>query len=235
MNVSVALNSQIRGLGFWSAIVAIATTVVSVFLPLDAPAGYTAEHAERVAWLSANRGAFIAGWLNQIVVMLSLSGLFFAIAWQIAAKNPLRAILAAMVILMSVMAFITVKFIAVWTIPLLADTITAGAQGADMADALLLMLNVTLPFSLYTSFDWLGFWLYAVFALLVARPLWGGAMSLKVVSATLAIFGIVYHAMIVALLLGAMATVDINTYFLSASGLLLIVILAMAVHFREET
>ncbi|MFK8021432.1 MAG: hypothetical protein AB8B86_16840 [Pseudomonadales bacterium] len=234
MNVSVALNSQIRGLGFWSAIVAIATTVVSVFLPLDAPAGYTAEHAERVAWLSANRGAFIAGWLNQIVAMLSLSGLFFAIAWQIAAKNPLRAILAAMVILMSVMAFITVKFIAVWTIPLLADTITAGAQGADMADALLLMLNVTLPFSLYTSFDWLGFWLYAVFALLVARPLWGGAMSLKVVSATLAIFGIVYHAMIVTLLLGAMATVDINTYFLSASGLLLIVILAMAVHFREE-
>ncbi|MFK7731380.1 MAG: hypothetical protein AB8B48_07135, partial [Pseudomonadales bacterium] len=209
MNYSTVLDSQIGRFGFWSAIVAIATTVVSALLPLDAPAGYSAEHAERVAWLSANRGAFIAGWLNQIAAMLSLSGVFFAIAWQIAAKNPLRAILAAMVILMSVMAFIIVKFMAVWTIPLLADSITAGAVGADMADTLLQILNVSIPFSLYTSFDWLGFWLYAVFALLVAGPLWieskveGGAAALKVAAATLAIFGIVYHAMLAALLMGA--------------------------------
>ncbi len=235
MNSTINLNSQINRLGFWSAVVAVATAVVSAFLPLDAPAGYTAEHAERVAWLSANRGAFIAGWLNQIVAMLSLSGVFFAIAWQIAAKNPLRAILAAMVMLMSVMAFIIVKFMAVWTIPLLADTITAGAVGAGMADILLQILNVSIPFSLYTSFDWLGFWLYAVFALLVAGPLWavGEAVALKVSAATLAIFGIVYHLMLAALLMGALGASDINSYFLGAASLLFVVIIAMAFYFKR--
>ncbi len=231
---SPALNSQIARLGFWSAMLVIATAVVSAFLPLDAPAGYTTEHVERVAWLSANRGAFIAGWVNQIVAMLSLSGVFFAIAWKIADKSPLRAIIAAMVILMSVMAFITVKFIAVWTIPLLADTITAGAVGADMADSLLLVLNVSIPFSLYTSFDWLGFWLYAVFALLVAGPLWGETLPLKIAAATCAVFAVVYNGMFVALLMGMMAATDINAYFIGASSLLLIVVLAMAVYFKQE-
>jgi hypothetical protein len=51
-----------------------------------------------------------------------------------------------MVVLMSVMAFLVPKFSAVWTLPILADTITAGAVGADMADSLLLIMNVTIPF-----------------------------------------------------------------------------------------
>ena len=102
MNTTQSLNYQINRAGFWSAIVFIITAVVSVFFPLDIPEGYSAEHADRVAWLSENRGAFIAGWVNQIVAMLSLSGVFFAIAWKVAANNQLRAILAAMVVLMSV-------------------------------------------------------------------------------------------------------------------------------------
>lgn len=180
MITTPSLDYQINRLGFWSAIVAIATGVVAMFLPLDAPGGYTAEHADRVAWLSANRGSFIAGWINQIVAMLSLSGVFFGVAWQVAGKNPLRAIVAAMVVLMSVVAFIIPKFMAVWTIPLLADTISTGAVGAELAEPLLRLLNVSIPFSLYTSFDYLGFWLYAVFGLLVAGPLYGQAMSAKI-------------------------------------------------------
>jgi hypothetical protein len=115
-----------------------------------------------VAWLSANRGVFIAGWVNQIVAMFSLSAVFACGAWHVAGKNPLRTILAATFVLMSVVAFIIPKFIAAWTIPLLADTITAGAAGADMADPLLRLLSGCIPFSLYTSFDYLGFWLYSV-------------------------------------------------------------------------
>jgi hypothetical protein len=226
------MDYRINRLGFWCAIVALATGVIAMFLPLDAPEAYNAEHADRIGWLNANREAFIAGWVNQIVAMLTLSGVFFGIAWHIKGKNPLRAILAAMVILMSVVAFIIPKFIAVWTIPLLAETAASGAVGAEMSDSLLLLLNVSIPFSLYTSFDYLGFWLYAVFALLVMAPLYGASVSAKISSISLGVFGVVYMGMFVALLVGGIGATEINDYFLSVSYLLLFVIVAMAFNFK---
>jgi hypothetical protein len=234
VSTAQTLDYQINRLGFWSVIVAIATGVVAMFFPLDAPGGYTAEHADRVAWLSANRGAFIAGWVNQIVSMFSLSAVFFCGAWQVAGKNPLRAIVAALFVSMSVMAFIIPKFIAVWTIPLLADTITTGAVGAELADPLLRLLNVSIPFSLYTSFDYLGFWLYSVFALLAAGPLYGDSKSAKIAAVALGVFGVVYQALMVALFFGAIAPVDIEAYFISASMLLLLHIVAMAFIFKSS-
>lgn len=231
----MTLDLQINRLGFWSAVVAIITAVITFFIPLDVPDGYTAEHADRVAWLNANSGTFILGWINQIVAMLSLSGVFFGMASQIATRNPLRAILAAMVVLISVIAFIIPKFIAVWTIPMLAQVISNGAVGAEMADPLLWLLNVSIPFSLYTSFDYLGFWLYAVFGLLVAGPLYGGNMSAKIAAVTIGLFGLVYHGLLATLLLGAITPPDIESSFLGASGLLLIVVVAMMVSFRRVT
>lgn len=226
-------NYQINRFGFWSAVVAIATGIIAFFLPLDIPEGYAAEHADRVVWLNANRGMFILGWINQIVAMLSLSGIFFGIAWQIANKNPLRAVLAAIVVLMSVVAFIIPKFIAVWTIPLLADTISTGAMGVEMADPLLRLLNVSVPFSLYTSFDYLGFWLYAVFGLLVARPLYGESIGSRIAAVTVGGFGLVYQGILAALLLGVIAAADIENWFLSVSGLLLILIVTTLFIFRD--
>lgn len=233
MNTNISLDQQINKLGFWSTIVAIATTIIAMLLPLDAPGGYHAEHADRVAWLSANGGEFIAGWVNQIVAMLSLSSLFFCIAWRVVANNPLRAILAAMVVLLSVVAFIIPKFIAVWTIPVLAKTITSGAMGAEMANSLLPLLNVSVPFSLYTSFDYLGFWLYSVFALMVAVPLYGQATSSKVSAVSLGLFGIIYHLMMLALLMGEVAPEEIEVYFLSPTLLLFVVIIAMMINFKK--
>ena len=217
--------------GFWSAVIAIVTGIISFFLPLDAPGGYTAEHADRIAWLTANRDLFILGWLNQIAAMLSLSGVFFAIAWHIAIKNPLRAALAAMVVLLSVVAFIIPKFMAIWTIPQLADVITNNAVGAELADSLLTLLNVSVPFSLYTSFDYLGFWLYGVFSLLVAGPLYGDKTSAKIAAITLGIFGIIYHGLLASLLLGSIAPPDIESSFLVAAGLLLVAVVVMGFNF----
>jgi hypothetical protein len=234
LKATLSLDYQINRLGFWSVIVVIATSVVSMFFPLDAPGGYTAEHADRVAWLSANRGVFIAGWVNQIVAMFSLSAVFSCCVWQVARRNPLRAILAASFVFMSVMAFIIPKFIAVWTIPLLADTIVANAQGAELADPLLRLLNVSVPFSLYTSFDYLGFWLYSIFALLAAGPLYGDSASAKIAAISLGVFGAVYQILMVALFLGAIASAEIETYFIGASMLLLVHIVAMAVVFRKS-
>ena len=226
------LNYQVNRFGFWSAVVVLITAVLARLLPLDAPEAYNAEHADRIAWLNANRGAFIAGWVNQIVAMLSLSGVLFATAWQIKDRNPLRALLAAMVVLMSVMAFIIPKFMAIWTIPMLAETAASGAMGAQMADSLLLLLNVSIPFSLYTSFDYLGFWLYGVFGVLVMVPLYGDSISSRVSAVALGIFGVLYQLMLLALLAGAIAAKEITTYFMSVALLLLPVIIAMAFHFK---
>ena len=233
MNPTISLNNQVNQFGFWSAIVATLTLIASLFIPLDVPAGYSAEHAERVAWLNANRGTFIIGWINQITAMLSLSGIFFAMCWRIANKNPLRAILAAMVVLVSVVAFIIPKFMAVWTIPLLADTISTGAVGAELADPLLRLLNVSVPFSLYTSFDYLGFWLYAVFGLLVAIPLYGENISTRIAAATIGLFGLIYHVLLIAILLGNIAAADIESVLIGVSGLLMIQIIAMILSFRS--
>ncbi len=233
MGATVTLDLQINRLGFWSAVVAIATTVITFFIPLDVPDGYNASHADRIAWLSANSGTFILGWINQIVAMLSLSGVFFGIAWHISKRDPLRGIIAALIVFSSFIAFIIPKFIAVWTIPLLAQTISTEAVGADLADPLLRLLNVSVPFSLYTSFDYLGFWLYAVFGLLVAGPLYGENMSAKIAAVTIGIFGLLYQGLLAALLLGTIAPPEIESLFLGASGLLLIVVVAMMASFRR--
>ena len=222
MSTITSLDYQINRLGYWSAILAVVTTIVTFFLPLDAPGGYATEHADRVAWLAANKGDFIAAWVNQIFAMLSLSGIFMAIAWRIASSNPLRSILAAMVVLMSVMAFIIPKFSAVWTLPALAETVSTGGVGAEMANTLLLIMNVTIPFSLYTTFDFLGFWLYAVFAFL----------SSKITGVTFGLFGLTYHVMLLALFIGEIAPEDMNLAFMSPAALLFIVIIAMIPNFK---
>ena len=233
MSTTVSLDHQINKLGFWSAITTIILAVVSGFLPLDAPGGFGADHADRIAWLTANRGTFILGWANQIVLMLSSSGVLFCIAWQVSCNNPLRGIIAAVVVAMSVMAFIIPKFIAVWTIPMLADTVSVGGTGAQMADSLLLILNVSVPYSLYTSFDYLGFWLWAVFALLAAGPLYGPTLSAKISAVCLGAFGIIYHGIFMALLLGNIDADDIEYSFSAPAVLIIITIVAMLFNFKS--
>ena len=233
MSTTVSLDHQINKLGFWSAITTIILAVVSGFLPLDAPGGFEADHAGRIAWLTANKGAFILAWANQIVLMLSSSGVLFCIAWQVSRNNPLRGIIAAVVVAMSVMAFIIPKFIAVWTIPMLADTVSLGGPGAQMADALLLILNVSVPFSLYTSFDYLGFWLWAVFALLAAGPLYGPTLSAKISAVCLGAFGIIYNGIFMTLLLGNIDPEDIEYSFSAPAVLVIIVIIAMLFNFKS--
>ena len=234
LSIENQFGDRINQLGFWSAVVAIVTGVITFLIPLDVPGGYAADHADRVLWLTENRGTFILGWLNQILAMLSISGIFFSVAWHIAQKYPLRAIIAAMVTLMSVLAFIIPKFMAVWTIPLLGETIATGATGVEMADMLLRLLNVSIPFSLYTSFDYLGFWLYGVFGLLVAVPLYGASISSKVAAVTIGLFGLLYHLMLGGVLLGVIAATDVESWSLNVTVPLLIFILAIPFVFRDN-
>ena len=228
------LDRQINRLGLVSFIVVVLTTLVSLWLPLDIPNGFEAQHADRVEWLNANRGIFIIGWINQIISMLAFAGVFFGVAWHVAKIAPLRGIVAAVVVLLSVAAFIIPKFIAVWTIPQLASVVAAEASGAEMANQLLLVLNVSVPFSLYTSFDYLGFWLYAVFALLVAGPLFKGSISSKTAAVGAGLFGCIFHGLFAMLFLGEVASAEIETYFLGSVVFLLLSIVAIVPQFRTN-
>ena len=153
MTFDSILNQKISRCGFWAVIAFFITAVLSMFLPLDIAGGYAAAHGDRVIWLQENRGMFIAGWVNQIISMFTLSGAFAAAAWIAVGNNALRGMLGLFFVAMATMAFIIPKFIAVWTIPLLGDAASTGSTGSDMAHALLPLLNVSIPFSLYTSFD----------------------------------------------------------------------------------
>ena len=140
--------------------------------------------------------------------------------------------LAAMVVFMSVIAFIIPKFMAIWTIPLLGDSIANSTSGHEMAAMLLPLLNVSIPFSLYTSFDYLGFWLYALFGLLVAGPLFSGSNAQKIAAIALGSFGLIYQVMMAALLLGGIDATEIEDYFLGLTPLLIVAIVAAGFVFR---
>ena len=234
MNTKITLDYQINRLGFWSAILVIVSGVVSMYLPLDIAAGAAAEHADRVAWLSNNRGAFIAGWTTQIFAMFCASGVLFGITWQISGKNPLCAILAAMVVMISVVAYIIPKFMAVWTIPQLAEVLSSGVTGAgaELADPLLRILNGGVAFSLYESLENLGFWMWAVFALLVAVPLYGDSVASKIAALTLGYIGISYHVLLAALLVGIVDLPAIDAYFEFSFNIIVIVFIAMGFEFK---
>lgn len=233
MKSTKSLDYQVNQLGFRAVIISLITALISMFFPLDVPNGYEVEHADRLVWLVANREDFIVAWINQILAMLSLSLVFLSTAWRVREVNPLLAIFSAITVTLSIMAFIIPKFIAVWTIPMLAETASSNSVNSEMADTLLQLLNVSAPFSLYTSFDFLGFWLYSVFALLVAMPLFGSTLSSKVASVSAGLFGILYHIQLIALWMGEISAADVEASFLGVASLLLIVIIAMAVQFRQ--
>lgn len=227
------LDDQVSRFGFWCTAACIATGLLAALLPLDVPEGYAATAADRLAWLHANSGAFIAGWTNQIVAMLSLSGFFLALAWRVRHRNPLAALLGAGAVAMATMAFAIPKFMAVWTIPLLTEASITGGAGAEMASVLLPLLNVSIPFSLYTSFDYLGFWLYALFALLVTRPLAGQDGLSKLAALSLGLFGWGFHLALALLLSGVIGAAEIEIYFGASFIPLLPLILVMALIFRR--
>jgi hypothetical protein len=231
---SASFDCQVSGFGFWCALLCIVTAVIAILLPLDVPDGFSATHAERLQWLTENRDAFVAGWVNQIVAMLSLSGLFWALCWRGRINGRLSALLAAVAVAMATMAFVIPKFMAIWTIPLLANAEATGSTGATMAAVLLPLLNVSIPFSLYTSFDYLGFWLYALFAVLMMKPLYGSDWSSKFIAILVGLFGIGFHAAFACLLLGVIQAPDIEISFGLAFIPLLLLMPIIAVTFWRD-
>jgi len=92
---------------------------------------------------------------------------------------------------------------------------------------------VSLPFSLFASYDCLGFWLYAVFSLLIARPLFGLTLSAKVAAVGFAAYGFLFHVLLIGVLTRRVPMADIGPYIMSVAVLLLVPIISMAVYFSK--
>ena len=234
--VDASLDYSLNQFGFAAAILCIVTGFAAALLPLDAPAGAMATDTERLAWLAENRGSFVAGWVNQIVAMLSLSGFFLAIALRARHVAPLRAILAVGAVAMATMAFAIPKFMAIWTIPMLTEASVTGGSGSAMAETLLPLLNVSIPFSLYTSFDYLGFWLYALFAVLMMGAVDRVDRLSTIAAASLGLFGLGFHVALILLLTRVIGAADIEIVFgITVIPLLVLVLVMLAIFKRHPT
>ncbi|MCP3982918.1 MAG: hypothetical protein GY723_00930 [bacterium] len=229
MSDAHTVDNSIDKAAFWSAIVLLLAGVLSAIFPLDAPEG---PFAERMIWFSSNVGAFVMGWVVQMIAMLSLSGVFAGVAWQIRKSHPVRAFVAGVALLISVVAFIIPKFIAIWSIPQMVVSSATVSADSFIAEQLLQLLNPSLSFSLFTSFDYLGFWMYGVFGLLVARPLFRLTWSAKIAAVGFGLYGLLYHILLTGVMTGSVITADIGGYAESIGALLLVPVISMAVHFR---
>jgi hypothetical protein len=78
----------------------------------------------------------------------------------------------------------------------------------------------------------LGFWMWAVFALLLAVPLYGESVASKIAALTLGYIGIFYHVLLAALLVGIVDLPAINGYFEVTFNVMVIVVIAMGFHFK---
>jgi len=58
-------------------------------------------------------------------------------------------------------------------------------------------------------------------------------VSAKIAALTLGVFGVVYQILMVALFFGAIASVEIEAYFIGASMLLIVHLIAMAFVFKK--
>jgi len=231
MTESQTLDDTINKAAFWSAIVLILAGVLSVFFQLDAPEG---PFADRMMWYSSNVDTYVMGWVVQMIAMLTLSGVLAGTAWQTRESHPLSTFVAGTALLIAVVSFIIPKFIAIWSIPQMVVASSTVSANAAVAEQLFQLLNPSLSFSLFTSFDYLGFWMYGVFGLLVARPLFRLTLSAKIAAVGLGLFGLLYHILLVGVLTRNVAQADIGAYSASIGALLLVPVISMAVYFRLQ-
>ena len=225
------LDDTINKLGLRAAILVVVLGVVSGFFPLDAPQG---AFGDRMLWYSHNLTAFTLGWAVQMIAMLVLSGFFATIAWTARSSHPISSFLAGTALLISVVCFLIPKFIAIWSIPQMVEASTHMSHDAELAGQLFQLLHPSLSFSLFTSFDYLGFWMYAIFALFLVAPLYRLSTDAKIAAAIFGLFGVLYHALLLGVMFGGIASEEIGDYANMLFLLLLIPVIAMGLYFRTQ-
>ena len=108
------------------------------------------------------------------------------------------------------------------------------SHDAELAGQLFQLLHPSLSFSLFTSFDYLGFWMYAIFALFLVAPLYRLSTDAKIAAAIFGLFGVLYHALLLGVMFGGIASEEIGDYANMLFLLLLIPVIAMGLYFRTQ-
>jgi hypothetical protein len=225
------LSEKINALAVKAVVVLIVCAIPALFLPLDAP-GATQEQA--AVWLMNTMSAYMLGWIVQIIAMFSLTIIFAGAAWQIFEASPIRAVTIWLLTSFSVVVFLITKFIAIWTVPLMAKALAAGSAESEVAQVFLTALAPSVSFGLAPSLDYLGFWLYALIGLLLFRPLFALSASAKVAAVTLLLFGVIFHLVFVAIYLSLVSQGDIPAIIESSGVLLLVASIALFFQFRAQ-
>ena len=210
MSTTARLDSQINNAAYLSAIILFVFTVVSMFGVYDAPAGSTG--AEKVAWLNENNSIFVLSWVTQIVQVFTLTAVFATICWRVYSVNPLAAVSGGILLMLGTMAILITKGTELWVVPLAAQDLAAGSSTQEPGLTLLSINSRSYPYSLTTYFDYLGLWLWSLFGLVVARPLFRFSTSAKVAAVSLGLFGIIYPIFYGFLVTGAIPLKDITNY-----------------------
>ena len=223
MSSTELLDSQINKVAYLSAVALFVLTAISMFGVHDAPAGSTI--AEKAAWLDENIAVFLISWVNQILQVFTLSIVFGAVCWKIYSRNPLAAILGGAVVMIGATSILLTKSTELWVIPLAAQDLAAGSTGKEAATMLLSINSQSYPYSLTTFYDYQGLWLWSVFGLVVARPLFPLSTSSKVASICLGVYGVLYQVFLAFTLTGSIPQDEITAY---STFMLLIWIAAFA-------
>ena len=210
MSTTTLLDSQINKAAYLSAIVLFVFTAVSMFGVYDAPAGSSV--AEKVAWLNSNIGAFVLSWVTQIVQVFTLTTIFAAACWKVFRDNPLAAVSGGIILMLGTMAILITKGTELWVVPLAAQDLAVGSSGREPGLTLLSINSQAYPYSLTTYFDYLGLWLWSLFGLLVARPLFRFSTSAKVAAISLGLYDVIYPVFYGFLVAGVIPLKDITEY-----------------------
>ena len=231
MSTSARLDSQINKTVYLSAIILFVFTVVSMFGVYDAPAGSTA--AEKVAWLNDNNAAFVLSWVTQIVQVFTLATIFAATCWKVFTINPLAAVSGGIVLMLGTMAILITKGTELWILPLAAQDLAAGSA-QEPGHTLLTITSQSYAYSLTMYYDYLGLWLWSLFGLLVARPLFQLSTSAKVAAVSLGAYGIIYPIFYGCLVTGVIPLDQMMDYS-SFMVLAWVAAFAMGVYCRGES
>ena len=230
MHSTDLLDSHINRAAYRTAIWVLVITVISLFFTYDAPAGSSL--ADKVIWLTNNNGQFLAGWIVQIFLMFTLSFVFIAACWTAYKTHPLGAALGLFAVLLAVMAYLLNKFTEIWTVTLAAQAIASGLDGRDTAATLLSTNSQSYPYSYTQTLDYLGFWLYGLFGLCVARALFKLSLSAKIAAVSFGVYGLIFPVFYLMAVFGAIPQAEIVTDLSTIVLLLWVGVIAMGFYYR---
>jgi hypothetical protein len=223
------IQPAIFDLGYKAAFVFLITGVISLFLPLEAPAP-TQSAAE--LWLNTEAVGYLFGWLNQVILMFSSSVVLLVAGLLIYSSAPLRAGAVWVLTLMSTLVYLMSKFLSLWSVPLTVKAISAENAVASSAQSILVTLGPNEAFGLVPSIDYLGFWLYGLIGLLLFRPLFRQSLSAKIAAIALLMYGILFHLVYVAVVVDLLGQSDVGDAFFLINFLVLIAVIALLFRFR---